>query len=47
MMKTTEIKLPVISDESIAKLQDFKTKDYSEVPIQTPEQLQEFMFLNG
>ena len=41
-MKTTEIKLPVMSDERIAELQNFKTKDFSEVPVQTPEQLQEF-----
>jgi len=42
MRKTTKIKLPVMSDERIAELQNFKTKDYSEVPVQTPEQLQEF-----
>ena len=41
-MKTIEIKLPAMSDERIAELQNFKTKDYSEVPVQTPEQLQEF-----
>ena len=41
-MKTTEIKFPVMSDERIAALQNFKTKDFSDVPVQTPEQLQEF-----
>jgi len=41
-MKTTEIKLPVMSDERIAELQNFRTKDYSEVPVQTPDQLKEF-----
>ena len=42
MMKTTGIKLPVMSDERIAELQNFKTKDFSDCPIQTPEQIQEF-----
>jgi len=41
-MKTTKSKLPVMSDERIAELQNFKTKDYTDCPIQTPEQLQEF-----
>ena len=31
-----------MSDERIAELQNFKTKDFSECPIQTAEQLQEF-----
>ena len=42
MMKTTNSKLPVMSDERIAELQNFKTKNFSDCPIQTPEQLQEF-----
>jgi uncharacterized protein (DUF4415 family) len=42
MMKTTNSKLPVMSDERIAELQNFKTKDFSDCPVQTPEQLQEF-----
>ena len=41
-MKTTEIKLPVMSDERIAELQDFQTKNFTDCPVQTPEQLQEF-----
>jgi hypothetical protein len=31
-----------MSDERIAELQNFKTKDYTDCPVQTPEQLQEF-----
>jgi uncharacterized protein (DUF4415 family) len=42
MMKTTNSKLPVMSDERIAELQNFKTKDFSDCPVQTLEQLQEF-----
>ena len=42
MTKTTEIKLPVMSDERIAELQDFQTKNFTDCPVQTPEQLQEF-----
>jgi len=41
-MKTTKNKLPVMSDERIAELQNFKTKDFSDCPVQTNEQLQEF-----
>ena len=41
-MKTIESKQPVMSDERIAELKNFKTKDFSDCPIQTPEQLQEF-----
>ena len=41
-MKTTESKLPVMSDERIAELQGFKTKNFNDCPVQTPEQLQEF-----
>ena len=42
MTKTTGNKLPVMSDERIAELQNFKTKDFSDCPVQTQEQLQEF-----
>jgi len=42
MTKTTIDKLPAMSDERIAELQNFKTKDYSDCPVQTQEQLQEF-----
>jgi len=42
MMKITKSEFPVMSDERIAELQNFKTKDFSECPVQTPEQLQEF-----
>jgi len=31
-----------MSDERIAELQNFKTKNFSDCPIQTPEQLKEF-----
>ena len=41
-MKTTKNKLPIMSDERIAELQNFKTKDFTDCPTQTPEQLQEF-----
>jgi len=42
MTKTTGDKLPAMSDERIAELQNFKTKDYSDCPVQTEEQLHEF-----
>ena len=41
-MKTIESKYTVMSDERIAELQSFKTKDFTDCPVQTPEQLQEF-----
>ena len=41
-MKTTGSKLPIMSNERIAELQNFKTKDFTDCPPQTPEQLQEF-----
>jgi uncharacterized protein (DUF4415 family) len=31
-----------MSDERIAELNNFKTKDFNDCPVQTPEQLQEF-----
>jgi uncharacterized protein (DUF4415 family) len=31
-----------MSDERIAELQHFQTKNFSDCPIQTPEQLQQF-----
>jgi len=31
-----------MSDERIAELQNFQTKDFSDCPVQTPEQLIEF-----
>ena len=31
-----------MSDERIAELQNFETKDFSDCPVQTQEQLQEF-----
>jgi hypothetical protein len=37
-----ENKYPVMTDERIAELQNFKTKDFSDCPAQTPEQLKEF-----
>jgi uncharacterized protein (DUF4415 family) len=37
-----ESKYPVMTDERIAELQNFKTKDFSDCPSQTPEQLKEF-----
>jgi uncharacterized protein (DUF4415 family) len=42
MTKTTKSKLPVMSDERIAELQSFRTKDYTDCPVQTPEQLQKY-----
>ena len=42
MKKTTKNKLQVLSDARIAELQNFKTKNYDDCPIQTEEQLQEF-----
>jgi len=42
MTKTTGNKLPVMSDERITELRNFKTKDYRDCPIQSQEQLQEF-----
>ena len=36
------MEVPVMSDERIAELQNFKTKDFTDCPVQTPEQLQEF-----
>ena len=41
-MKTIESKYPVMNDERITELQNFKTKNFSDCPVQTPEQLQEF-----
>ncbi|GHV72359.1 hypothetical protein AGMMS49928_29080 [Spirochaetia bacterium] len=40
-MKTTS-NLPVMNDERMAELQNFRTRDFSDCPVQTPEQLQEF-----
>ena len=31
-----------MGDERMAELQNFETKDFSDCPVQTPEQLQEF-----
>jgi uncharacterized protein (DUF4415 family) len=31
-----------MTDERIAELQNFETKDFSDCPVQTPEQLKEF-----
>ena len=42
MMKTTNSKLPVMSDERIAELENFHTTNFSDCPVQTQEQLQEF-----
>ena len=42
MMKTIDNKLSAMSDERIAELQNFKTKNFSDCPVQTQEQLQEF-----
>jgi len=42
MKKTTKNKLQVLSDARIAEMQNFKTKNYDDCPIQTEEQLQEF-----
>ena len=41
-MRTTNSKLPVMSNERIAELRNFKTKNFSDCPAQTPEQLREF-----
>ena len=41
-MKTTTNKLPDMSDERIVELMNFETKDFSDCPEQTREQLQEF-----
>ncbi|MDR0598429.1 MAG: BrnA antitoxin family protein [Treponema sp.] len=41
-MKITGNKHPVMTDRRIAELQDFETKDFSDCPAQTPEQLTEF-----
>lgn len=41
-MKITENKHPVMTDERIAELQNFETKDFSDCPVQTPEQLKDF-----
>jgi len=35
-------KLPSMSNERIAELNKFKTRDFADCPVQTPEQLQEF-----
>jgi uncharacterized protein (DUF4415 family) len=43
MMKIIDNKSPVMSDERIEELRNFKTTDYSDCPIQTPDQLREFM----
>lgn len=42
MMKTTNSKYSVMSDERISELRNFKTKNYDDCPIQTEEQLREF-----
>ena len=42
MTKTTGNKLSAMSDERIDELKKFKTKEFSDCPIQTQEQLQEF-----
>jgi hypothetical protein len=31
-----------MSDESIAELRNFKIQDYTDCPVQTPDQLKEF-----
>ena len=41
-MKTSKSKLPVMTDKRIEELKNFKTKDFSDCPVQSPEQLQEF-----
>jgi hypothetical protein len=41
-MKAIKNKLSGMSDERIAELQNFKTKDFADCPIQTMEQLKEF-----
>jgi uncharacterized protein (DUF4415 family) len=42
MMKTIENKSLVMTDEDIAALQNFETKDFRDCPIQTPKQLKTF-----
>ncbi|MDR1804172.1 MAG: BrnA antitoxin family protein [Treponema sp.] len=42
MMKTIDSKLSTMTDERISELQNFQTKDFTDCPVQTPEQLQEF-----
>ena len=42
MTKITDNKSPIMSDDRIAELQNFKTKNYDDCPIQTQEQLNEF-----
>jgi len=42
MTKITKNKSPVMSDKRITELRNFKTKNFTDCPIQTPEQLQEF-----
>ena len=42
MTKTIEITSPIMSDERIAELKDFKTTDYTDCPIQKADQLREF-----
>ncbi|GHV95240.1 hypothetical protein AGMMS50293_15600 [Spirochaetia bacterium] len=42
-MKTIENKLPEpMNDERVTELLNFKTRDFSDCPVQTLEQLQEF-----
>ena len=42
-MKTIESKLQdTMTDERIAELENFKTQDFSDCPVQTSEQLKEF-----
>ena len=42
MMKTIKNKYPIMSNERMAELKNFKTKDFTDCPVQTSEQLQEF-----
>ena len=42
IMKTTDNKLSTMTDERISELQNFQTKDFTDCPVQTSEQLQEF-----
>ena len=41
-MKTTDDKLSTMTDERILELQNFQTRDFTDCPVQTPEELQEF-----
>ena len=41
-MRSARNKLPVMSDQRIEELQGFKTKNFADCPVQTPEQLQKF-----